>query len=406
MRRRLRTTLLIFHVAVAALLVEADPSLAQEPIPTPAAENRVFLPIVERTSGLVLPLPAAAAVDQSLNAYLAWQFLDPGLSDPRFTILLEAGDDTPDVTVAENRAAFYVDPATFELDTVYYWQVIATGSNGVRQVGPVWSFRTAAWLDQPPIGTMAAVPAGEFQMGCDSANPGPALACARKDTPLHAVWLDAYAIDRFEVTNREYQACVAAGQCQPPRRARSHEREAYYGNPGYDLYPVLYVSHWDAVDYCAWAGKRLPTEAEWEKAARGAVDTRPFPWGDEPADCSRQNRPIEGICSDQPDDTARVGSYPRGASVYGVYDLGGNAFEWVLDQYSETWYQNTPYLNPINTTQGQRDAYTLRGGSYRDRIAYTRVFHRHWGHHGDTVGGDAPYYRNDRAGFRCARSLP
>lgn len=396
--------------ALAVLAAGGRPAAAQDTAPagaqdaaTPAAV-RVFLPSVERSAGLAAPSPAMGAASQSLNVYLAWQLVDLALPGPRFTVLLEAADDTPDVVVAANLASRHFDPPTLELDTIYYWQVIAAGADGRRQPGPVWSFRTEGWLLAPPVGDMVTVPAGEFQMGCDLANPGPGLGCSYKDTPLHSVWLDAFAIDRFEVTNREYRACVAAGACQAPRRSRSHERDDYYGNPAYDLFPVLYVSHWDATAYCAWAGKRLPTEAEWEKAARGPVDTRPFPWGDEPFDCTRLNRPVEGSCTGQADDTARVGMYPRGASPYGVHDLGGNVFEWVQDRYSEYWYASSPYANPVNRDQGKKDLFTLRGGSYRDRIAYTRVFHRHWGHHGDTVGGDAPYYRNDRVGFRCAAS--
>lgn len=409
-----RSTLLHWRLVIVLLVLilvaaGARPAAAQDPVQDPAGAPvafRLYLPSLRRDAGLEQPAPPAGATDQSLNVYLAWQFVDPALPDARFTVLLEAADDTPDVVVAENLAVRYFDPPTLELGTVYYWQVIAAGADGRRQAGPIWSFRTEGWLLDPPVGAMITVPAGEFQMGCDPANPGPGYGCSYKDTPLHAVWLDAYAIDRFEVTNSEYRACVGAGACQPPRRSNSHERGDYYGNGEYDLFPVLYVSHWDAAAYCGWAGKRLPTEAEWEKAARGPVDTRPFPWGSEPFDCARLNRPLEGICIGQPKDTARVGMYPRGASPYGVHDLGGNVFEWVLDRYSEYWYLSTPYTNPVNLVQGKEDTFTLRGGSYRDRIAYTRVFHRHWGHHGDTVGGDSPFYRNDRVGFRCARSLP
>mgnify|MGYP002358434145 FL=1 len=105
-------------------------------------------------------------------------------------------------------------------------------------------------------------------------------------------------------------------------------------------------------------------------------------------------------------DTSRVGRYPRGASPYGVHDLSGNVFEWVQDKYDEGYYWVSPYRNPVNLRPNGNDFYVIRGGSYRDRIAYMRTTHRHFGHHGDTVGGDAPFYRSDRVGFRCAVSLP
>lgn len=320
-------------------------------------------------------------------------------------VLLEAGDPTPDVVIAPALTVTHLDPGTLDLDTVYYWQVVRVHPNGVRSAGPIWHFRTEPWWDTPPITAMITVPAGEFLMGCDATNTGYSFVCAGKDTPLHRVWLDNYAIDKFEVTNGRYLECVAAGDCQWPRNANSHERGEYLTNPDYSLYPVIYVSRQDGMSYCAWAGKRLPTEAEWEKAARAAYDTRPLPWGDEYPDCTRMNRPTAQSCPDEPQDTARVGRYPRGASPYGVHDLSGNVFEWVLDHYDEGYYWVSPDRNPLNDST-RTDFYVIRGGSYRDRIAYTRVSHRHFGHHGDTVGGDAPFYRNDRVGFRCAVSLP
>jgi formylglycine-generating enzyme required for sulfatase activity len=224
---------------------------------------------------------------------------------------------------------------------------------------------------------MIQIPDGVFLMGCDSKVDS----CRRDRThieePLHPVYLDAYEIDKYEVTNLEYRKCVAAKACQLPRRFNSKRRDAYFNNANYNYYPVMFVSWWDAQNYCQWQGKRLPTEAEWEKAARGAIDTRPWPWGNEPHDCSRANYRVH--C--KPGDSTQVGAYPTGASPYGLMDMSGNVFEWVQDVYDVGYC------------------------SYTDNWWYSRVAHRHWGHHGDKPSQDAFLFRNYRVGFRCARSL-
>ena len=218
------------------------------------------------------------------------------------------------------------------------------------------------------------------------------------------------------MTNGQYDTCVRAGKCKRPRRFNSHIRNRYYNRLEFDDFPVLYVSWWDAQDYCGWKGKRLPTEAEWEKAARGPIDTRTWPWGNEFPDCSRLNytdnrQESWTVCVG---DTTRVGSYPSGASPYGVMDMAGNVFEWVADiwddNYGINYYRISPYYNPtgpnLSKNPGDNPYFTIRGGSYRPNWFYTRVANRHHGHHGDQVGTDKPNYRNDQVGFRCARSAP
>jgi formylglycine-generating enzyme required for sulfatase activity len=363
------------------------------------------------------PHPVDGSENQSPNVYLYWQSTDAVGDDVRYTVYLEANNPAPVQVLGANLRHPAVDPYTFEVDTHYYWRVVAVAATGKATVGPVWRFRTEPAFDPSTVGTMVSVPAGPFLMGCDPKNQS-IYRCMDSELPLHWVYLDAYEIDKYEVTNGEYRACVTDGACNLPRRFDSFSTESYYDNPAYNDYPVLYVSWWDAQDYCGWAGKRLPTEAEWEKAARGPIDTRAWPWGNEWPDCSRIGRvPGDGKNIDcVAADPSRVGTYPRGASPYGAMDMSGNVFEWVWDIYNTRYYADSPSVNPTGATTTDINTYNegvfctkpyfvIRSGSYRDNWYYQQVTHRHWGHHGDESCHDGPYYRSSRVGFRCARSL-
>ncbi len=370
-------------------------------IPNATTPQYVYLPTIFYPQPPVIenPHPADKSIRQSLNAYLTWDILDPELENAVYTIYLEANNEHPSVVIADGLSELHFDPATFLEDTQYYWQVVATAPAGKRFESSVWTFRTDYFPYPPEVDSMVRVPAGEFQMGCDADNSG--YQCFSNQVPLHAVYLDAFEIDKFEVTNKQYRACVEAGICNLPRKTNSRTRSSYFYNPEYDYYPVIFVSNWDARAYCGWVGKRLPTEAEWEKASRGAIDIRPWPWGDDPFDCSRANH---NCLADT--DTDRVDRYPAGQSPYGVMNISGNVWEWVQDYYDDNYYKTSPYYNPVNTVQTQRyPFFSVRGGCFRNSWWYLRSSHRSGGHWGDTAMDDAPLFRSNMYGIRCARSV-
>lgn len=405
---------------VAAVLLTPTTTISEPQSLTPT----LYLPLLFESAYLYLPAlhmtppwfsqpqPANQAVEQSLNVNLTWADERGATSPLRYEVHLQA--DRADAEVAVYRTDQpHLDPPTLALATSYRWQVIGLDPAGNRFAGPSWRFTTSGPFTPADVTATVRIPAGEFLMGCDANNPATPKLCWERELPLHPVYLATYEIDKYEVTNQHYRACVEAGVCAPPAYPTSRKRGNYFSDPAYNLYPVLFVSWWNARDYCQWQGKRLPTEAEWEKAARGTIDTRPWPWGGEFPNCTRLNFTDDTlnpwtICVD---DTVQVGSYPTGASPYGVMDLAGNVFEWVADIYSEQYYQESPYLNPTGPDGAKlagaaRNLFVIRGGSYRPQWFYAQVNHRHWGHHGaKPPKQDAPFYRNDQVGFRCARSV-
>ena len=224
---------------------------------------------------------------------------------------------------------------------------------------------------------MVYVPAGEFQMGSENGSSD--------EKPVHTVDLDAFWIDQTEVTNAMYARCVESGACDPPSSTGSYTHDRYYGNSEFDDYPVMYVSWNDAVAYCEWANRRLPTEAEWEKAARG-TDERMYPWGNT-IDNSYANY------NSKIGDTTAVGSYEKGASFYGAYDMAGNVWEWVADWYDENYYSTSLSSNPMGPISGIFRV--LRGGSCNVNDSSVRSADRY-----GVIPSDSSY----GIGFRCARS--
>jgi serine/threonine-protein kinase len=240
------------------------------------------------------------------------------------------------------------------------------------------------------------IPEGEFRMGGMDARSAP------DERPAHYVSLHAYWMDQLEVTNAMYLLCIHSGPCKPPQTFKSLRRNDYFNNPEFNDYPVVYVTWEQAKTYCEWAGRRLPTEAEWERAARGD-DWRTFPWGEDKADGLHANyNMLVG-------DTSRVGTYPLGASPFGVLDMAGNVAEWINDFYSGTYYENLiDAINPTGPETSGSLRRVVRGGSLGDAEINIRVPKR-----SSVLGPDlhAPVGSRDylgdfspRIGFRCAES--
>jgi formylglycine-generating enzyme required for sulfatase activity len=281
--------------------------------------------------------------------------------------------------------------------------------------------------------TMVYIPAGEFIMGTDASNNEAwcydpyimsfTLSC--NQSPSHTVSLDAFWIDQTEVTFAQYAQCLLDGACSVTETQRVHcgqfkycdvpitpEEQANFLEPGFQTtrfayarggavindptiyvkkefadYPVIDVTWEDAQKYCQWAGGRLPTEAEWEKAARG-TDGKDYPWGD--AEFVKG----DAVLFQPVDRTTAVGSHPKDASPYGVFDMAGNVAEWVADFYADDYYSESPSSNPMGPEEGMKRV--LRGGSWMSAPEMGRT---------TTRGGNNPAAYDLLYGFRCVQDV-
>jgi formylglycine-generating enzyme required for sulfatase activity len=250
---------------------------------------------------------------------------------------------------------------------------------------------TAAPVTPMATDGMVLVPAGPFQMGNSLDN---AMAECKKfrsdcetawflaEEPVHTVDVAAFYIDVYEVTNAAYRVCLTAGVCQDPHFVYSATHNDYFTNPAYNNHPMINVNWEKAKTYCEWRGARLPTEAEWEKAARG-TDGRTYPWGND-LDTTRANYQDSKL-----GDPITVGSYESGKSPYGAYDMTGNVWEWTAD-----WFDAYPGSTAQNPDFGQK-VRVLRGGAWLDPGNTVHASYR---------GGLNPLHSFGNIGFRCARS--
>lgn len=257
------------------------------------------------------------------------------------------------------------------------------GTKPAQLSNGVGSSKPSAALQLPPEITgddgapMALVPVGEFTMGSDKGDDD--------EKPVHKVFLENYYIDKFEVSNRRFAKFVKAMLLEPPWSFADQDTPIVHADR-----PVRWVNWLEALGYCLWVGKRLPTEAEWEKAARGS-DARIYPWGN---DAPTPAHAVFGL-KEGTDTVSPIGNREAGKSPYGVRDMAGNLYEWTLDWYSDHSYTDLTAINPRGPLEGT--AKVQRGGSYTNSPYRLRSTFR--------TKGD-PLEHEHNVGFRCAKDAP
>jgi len=274
-----------------------------------------------------------------------------GYEDGEISVSVEAGQSVTRTVVLRKTLTPSVPPSPGGRGSGLGLTYLSTNAQGYKE-----------YRNEKDGSVLIEIPAGSFTMG---SNDG-----GSDEKPVHTVSLNKYYIGKYEVTNAQYKKfCDATGHAQPsqPSDPGFSGLSNYFTN--YPNYPVVNVSWNDAKAYCDWAGLRLPTEAEWEKAARG-TDGRKYLWGNtwDAAKCNSSER------GDSYEYTSPVGSFPSGVSPYGCYDMAGNVWEWCNDWYGENYYANSPSSNPAGPASG--DDRVLRGGGWNDDAGRCRSANR------------------------------
>ena len=274
-------------------------------------------------------------------------------------------------------------------DTIMKWLTLAPQTHPERAKMLALLAKTQASKEDPTEWLL--VPSGEFEMGAEG---GPAHT---DEAPKHRVFLDAFYIAKYEVANHQYLTFVKSAGHRAPENEDPKFSIWRAGAmlEGAGELPVINVSWDDAAAFCKWTGGRLPTEAEWEKAARG-TDGRTYPWGNDPVTGNRSNFSIENITFwDGPATLAKKDQYDYGRSPYGAYEMAGNVWEWVQDYYDENYYKNSPSKNPTGPSSGKERV--VRGGSWQNNPDTVRSANRN---------KHEPSDRRIYIGIRCAKDAP
>jgi formylglycine-generating enzyme required for sulfatase activity len=346
--------------------------------------------------------PALLAIPWGATPNRAAKYLEPTPAAARAATVI-GQDDEPTLAALVGRLGAPGQPAWLDGDLVGALTALTGERFGYdRAAWRAWWSRRRATREVPVV----RVPQGDLRMGSEAGEPA--------ERPVHRVTLRAFAIDRFEVTNAEFAEFVhRAGHVTDPERARvgwhwegtwrevpgadwRHPRGPGSSIDGLEQHPVVQISWNDATAYCRWRSARLPTEAEWERAARGTGD-RIYPWGDE-SPRGRASYGNDACCRADAGDghlyTAPVGAFPRSRSPFGVDDLAGNVWEWVEDWFAADFYARSSVLDPVNRVPATRKV--IRGGGWGNDAAGLRSTLRH---------ANPPDIGLSMVGFRCARDV-